>query len=256
MRLIRTFGTIIGRAIKSKFFLMAFFMVFAFRLLDIFGAFADFITKVDGKYVVLAHNIMDIFEIFGVTMLGMIMLVIPVITYSGAFCDDLSSNYLTYVLMKSGKPGYCVATVTACAISSFLCVFLGELAVIILLGQFMPFYDERYASFPYAFTIVFTRLLLFGLQGAFYGVVTMLMSVFAKSKFVIYTSPLLLYFFFAYLGSNILKISTKINPALVFNYYALGAGKEVESVIYALVYLIFVMFIVVKVMEKKIERCY
>ncbi len=256
MGFIRTFRTIMGRAIKSKTFLLAFLMVFIFRLLDIGAEIVRCIEKVDGHFSFRFYDGVVVFELYGITMMGLIMLVIPVMVYSSAFCDDLSSNYLTYILMKSGKTAYSMATVLSCAIGSFLCVFLGELSVTLLLNQFRPFYEGGSKGFEHALIFASARIILYGLEGAFYGVTTMLLSIFTKSKFVIYTSPLLLLFFFMYFGSNILNISTRINPAHVFKFFIFGEGEPVKSVIYAFIYLIVVIFIAIRGMEKKIERCY
>ena len=230
-------------------------MVFSFRLLDWLPVIVKGSEFVNGKFK-LYYCMSELYELIGITMFGLIMLVVPVLAYSSAFCDDYSSNYLTYVLTKTSKTQYCTNTVIACAISAFLCVFVGELMVSIGISCVTSFYNPLYDTLEHALLMGITRIILLGLEGAFYSVVTMMLSVFTRNKFVIYTTPLILYFFFMYFGSNILNISTKINPAYVFRNYILGEGNEIGSILYSLVYLIVMMFIAVRVMEKKIERCY
>ncbi len=255
MNVFRMFYIICKRAVKSRMFLIATAMYTICRLLDWLPEIINCSFIIDGKYTIM-NNTVDMYELIGITMFGVIMLVVPVLTYSSAFCDDYSSNYLSYILVKTSKSGYCTATVMACAVSSFLCVVLGELIVSLGVSCFAQFYSVSQDTFNHALMVVSMRIILLGLQGAFYAVVTMLLSVFTNNKFIIYTTPIVLFFFFMYFGSNILKISTKINPAHIFKFFIFGEGDEIISVVYALVYLIVVMFIVIRAMEKKIERCY
>lgn len=253
--MLRTFSTLIDRGLKTKYFLLAVVLVVLFRFLDFFPVLVNYYSIVDGK-LDLGYSTMELYGLTGYTMFGLIMLVVSVIPFSGKFCDDLESNLTTYMLMKTGKSAYCNCMVVVCAISSFLCVFIGELIVVFVLSGLTPMYNIKYYTMSGAVQWILLRIILLGLQGAFYGLITMLMSIFTKNKYIVFTSPVLLYFFFALFCTNIFKIPTKLNPAYIFRNFIFKDGKEIESVILACIYLIILMVITSRVMNKKIERCY
>ena len=253
--MVRTFSALLDRGIKTKYFLLAVALVALFRILDFLPIVINYYAEINGEFYI-GYSTMELYELIGYTMFGLIMLVVPVIPYSGAYCDDINSNLSTYLMVKSGKNAYCVSSVLVCAVSSFLCVFIGEMIVVVGFSCLTPYFNIKYYTMSEAAGWLLLRIVLLSLQGSFYGTVTMLMSVFTSNKYIIFTTPVLLYFFFMLFGIHVLNISTKINPALVFRNFVFHDGKEVESVILAVVYLFFLIFITSRVMYKKIERCY
>ncbi len=255
MDICRGLMTIVGRAIKSRTFIVSVFLIFMFRLLGLLPMLICWGINPDGSFK-LSGNVLNWYEVSVSSFFILIIMVVPVLPYCSAFCDDYKTNYLTYVLNRMGKSMYSAGTIIACSVSSFLCVFLGDILLVMVLGCFIPLYDvERYMTMQ-AITLLFMKLFLLGLQGAFHSIVAMTLSVFTLNKFIIYTSPLVLFFFFMFFGESVLHINAKINPSYIYDHYIFGEGREVESVIYALVYLLITMFIAKRLLDKKIERCY
>lgn len=243
------------RAIMTNRFIFTVVMIAIFRILDLLPVMIRFALVENGR-IDFGYDVVGIYELVGISMFALIIQMLPVIPFSGQFCDDQKQNYLLYALMRKGKTHYCVMMVISCAVSSFLCVFAGELIAIGLLSIVMVFNHGDVLSNVDAVSRMLCSMILLGLRGGFYGVITMLLSVFTLNKFVVYSVPVILHFFFMYFGIDYLKIPDKFNPTLVFNYYILGSDKVVESLIYAFVYLAVVIFIVERAMEKRIERCY
>ncbi len=249
---------IIMRAFKSKRFVITFCLLAIFRILDLLPASLPYMSIENGK-VVAVFDIVSMYSLTGISMFDLIILMVPVLTYSSAFCDDYESNSLTYMIMRYDRSRYCTNTVIACALSSFVACIVGEVIAIGAFALFIPFYEfHQYAGLTYmeAILSVVFQVLLLSLRGAFYGVITMLLSVFTGNKFVIYSIPTILYFFFMYFVADYLKFADWFNPAFLFRVYIFGPGTEVKSLIYVGIYIMVIMYITSKLMCKRIERCY
>ncbi len=255
MNLCRAFTTILGRATKSKAFISSVIMIIVFRIM---GFLPEMLTRMNiyQGHIYIGGDTLLWYDILGISFFALIIMIVPVIPYSSSFCDDYKSNYLTQLLMNMGKGKYCTITVLSCAISSFLCVFIGDAILVIGLSCIMPLYDINNYTTMQAVVLMLLKLIMLGLQGAFHGVVTMILSVFTLNKFIIYTSPIILYFFFMCIGENLLHIPQEINPSFIYKGFIFGEGAEIKSVLYALIYFLFVMFVAIRVLDKKIERCY
>ncbi len=254
MNVIRALRGAMQRAVKSKIFFTAVMLVVILRLLDILPLILQSAIWIDGE-LKFAYSTQGFINLYGSSIFGMIILIVPVLPYSCTFCNDYSSNYLIYYLLNIGKTKYSTVTVITCAISSFLSVVVGDILAAAILSPF-TMWGPVNQSFESTLIWIILRITLYGLQGAFYGVITMLLSIFTSNEFVIYTSPILLYYFISFLGSEVLKLSTKIVPTYIFKDFIFGEGSEEISLLYSLLYLIAVIFVTVRCMEKKIERCF
>ncbi|MBP3338638.1 MAG: hypothetical protein J6L69_04480 [Lachnospiraceae bacterium] len=248
--------------LTSKRFWITMMLVALFRFLDLLPLIVSYSYVENGKWQNI-YDVVGLHQCIGISMFALIIRMVPVLTYSSEFCDNYKSNYLTYALMRKGKTYYCVTTAIKCALSTFLCVLIGEVIVVLGLMTILDFNHNTTVNVQgvvmndgQAIFDISSRIYLLSLRGAFYGVVTMLLSIFTLNKFVIYSIPIILHFFFMYFGVDYLKIDTMYNPAMVFDFFALGYEKPIQSLIYSTVYLIVTVFILERLMEKRIERCY
>lgn len=255
MNVLRMQGVFICRVIKSKAFWVAVCMIFTFRLLGLLPMLLEWGQQPDGSFS-LSGNTQHWYTLVGASFFYLMIMVVPVLPYSNSFCNDYTSNVLICIIMNIGRSMYSKLTVTTCAISSFLCVFFGDLVLAIGLSCFIPIYDVDKHTFWQGVSLLLLKMCLLALQGAFFGIVALILSTFTLNKFIIYTSPLILYFFFMFLGENVLHIPMKANPSFIYNGYVFGTGNEWQSVLYAFIYLLFVMYFASKILDGKIERCY
>lgn len=248
------------RAIKNKWFLVSVVLATVLFIMDLMPFFLDSITEIEGE-TYYRYDIVSLMKLSGLTMMLGFSLVASSLPYSGAFCDDYETGTLISFMSRSTGMGYAVGTVTACGISSFLCTFIAQLICIGFYKIFIPIWDgmpesESGLLLDGQFILfLFCLAVRSSLRAAFFAIVALALSTVVKNKYVVYSVPLILYFFLMKLGYGVFNVPGYLNVLGVYFHYVFGDEHEILSLLYTLVFTITSGVIAGAVLLRKVRRC-
>ncbi len=239
------------RALLSRRFLVAVLLIAFLRILDLFPA------AWSGSYTVVS-----LYSLAGTTMMNLVAFPISILPYSACFCEDRQSNYLLLIRSRISTGSYCLHTVLVCALSSFLCVMLGESLSLLFFGTFLDLADSFDFSNTNLVSLANGHSLLYlmefvclrSLRGAFFALTSLAASAYTKNKFVIYSLPLLLYFFFMNAGYG-LGLPDSVNITM-YNFPLFGPSKELLSMAYTFMFTIFIGIFAGLLLKNRVRREY
>ena len=248
------------RAIKSRWFLLAVVLTAVLFIMDLMPVFIGGIVKIDGE-TYYSYNIVSLMRLSGLTMMMGFSLVSTALPYSGAFSDDYETGTLISFMSRSTGMGYVAGTVTACGISAFLCTFIAQCICIGFYKIFIPISDgisisESGLLMEGHFILFLLCLIILGsLRAAFFAIVALGLSTVVKNKYVIYSVPLILYFFLMKLGYGVFNVPGHLNVLGIYFNFVLGDDREILSLLYTLAFTLITGVIAGAVLLRKVRRC-
>lgn len=250
------------RAIINRWFLVAVVLTAVLFIMDLMPVFLSGITEFEGE-TYYSYSLVSLIQLSGMTMMLGFSFVSSSLPYSGAFCDDYETGTLISFMSRSTGMGYAVGTVTACGISSFLCTFISQCICLGFYKIFIPVSSGTEAldaqsgllSEGRFILFIFSMVTLWSLRAAFFAIVALALSTIAKNKYVVYSIPLILYFFFMKLGYGVLKVPGHLNVLGVYFGFALGDDREILSLLYSAAFTVIAEVIAGAVLLRKVRRC-
>lgn len=250
------------RAIFNRWFLVSVVLTAVLFIMDLMPVFISGITELEGE-VYYSYSLVSLMQLSGSTMMLGFSLVSSSLPYSGAFCDDYETGTLISFMSRSSGMGYAVGTVTACGISSFLCTFIAQYICLGVYKIFIPISsgvessgiesgllsEEMFALF------IFCVVIRGSLRAAFFAIAALALSTVMKNKYVVYSVPLILYFFLMKLGYGVFNLPGHLNVLGVYFSFSFGDKHEILSLLYAAAFTILSEVIVGAVLLRKVRRC-
>lgn len=177
-----------------------FYLLFVVLLLSVTGnGFPDVLSEPNLNVLYLMER-----STRGLTANLLFLCVLPVLPYGSAVSDDLNGQSLALWTVRGGLRRYALSKLLVCAAAGFLLYCVGSLLVMGLLRLIYPLaqpgnsggtsYGDLLDSGRTALYTVVT-LLHYGLTGALYAGMGMLVSVFVPNRYAVCASPVVLYFF-------------------------------------------------------------
>ncbi len=252
------------RAIFSKRFIVATLLVAVFEILNIFPLFYDGIIQGEDG-IRNSYNLVELIRFSGVTMFLGFAFSVSILPYSGAFCDDKETSVLQSIVSRSSSSKYTFATTVACGISSFLCVFIGEILYLCFYGLFVDVCSqntlENLSSFPsikngHYYLFIAGIVILRSFRGAFFALMSLLVSSFVTNRLVILSIPHILYFFFITFAYKILHLPYYLNVFAVYFNHLFGDDKELESIMYTAGFTIAIGIVTGCILGRRVRRCW
>lgn len=219
----------ICRSFHGARFSVAVFLTALLLILDLLPAFLSSLRFVDGV-LYNVYDLLGLYEIRGMTMFLGFSFITVVLPYGGVFCDDAQDGFLIPYVNRSSAGAYAAGTAAACGISSFLCASLGEVLCLGFYALFLPLTGENFQPGNFAYSLVqsghylsflATKTILFGLRGAFFGLVVLFVSTMVRNRYVIYAVPFILYYFLMKFAYSIFNVPSELNIGgiyFVFRY--------------------------------------
>lgn len=229
-------------------------------IMDLMPVFIGGITEIEGE-TYFAYDLVSLMKLSGSTMMLGFSLISSSLPYSGAFGDDYETGTLISFMSRSTGMGYAVGTVMACGISSFLCTFIAQFICIGFYKIFIPIWDGTSMSesgllMEGKFIIfLFCLVIRSSLRAAFFAIVALALSTVVKNKYVVYSIPLILYFFLMKLGYGVFNVPGYFNVLGVYFYFVFGDDHEILSLMYTLVFTVMSGVTAGVVMLRKVRRC-
>ncbi|MEA5047078.1 MAG: hypothetical protein VB034_00575 [Eubacteriales bacterium] len=210
----------LSRALSKAFV----FSVLGTMLCVLFGAFSDVLAIYmleNPASAQLAHQAITLKALSGSAILfaAPILATIP---FSGAFVEDGKSGYLKQILPRTTVSRYILGKELACAISGFLTLTLGILAGYVLVS-FLVVPTERIGETAAQSQLgeLAGKLLLFGLAGALWAMLGMLLSTVTMNAYMAYAAPFILYYVLIILQERYARNFFLLNPQ---NYLTLNGA--------------------------------
>lgn len=210
----------LSRALSKAFV----FSVLGTMLCVLFGAFSDVLAIYmleKPAAAQLAHQAITLKALSGSAILfaAPILATIP---FSGAFVEDGKSGYLKQILPRTTVSRYILGKELACAISGFLTLTLGILAGYVLVS-FLVVPTERIGETAAQSQLgeLAGKILLFGLAGALWAMLGMLLSTVTMNAYMAYAAPFVLYYLLIILQERYARSFFLLNPQ---NYLTLNGA--------------------------------
>lgn len=153
-----------------------------------------------------------------------VLLAVPIlcaIVYTSSFAEDITSGYIKFYLMRSGRRKYITARAVSTALSGGLALFLGiALSYLIFYAVFAPFetipVSENMAApdtiLSAGFCNLLTHAVYFLLCGAFWALIGQLFASLTMSKYAAYASPFIFYYVLVILCERYFQDAYLLNP--------------------------------------------
>lgn len=244
------------RAMFNIPFIITIFAIGILELLDSVGNYSE------------GRTTFEIFLISGLTMFSITTYAVSTLPYSRAYCEDAESGMMTNILNRSSSIKYTIALMIACGIASFIAVFCGEIVCILIYNIKCDFIDDitiatnsGYGGAPSLMNsghyniYILCEILLRAFRGSFFGMFALTMSAFIKNKFVIISTPVLLFYMLMRVGYGIFNLPIYLNIRGVYFCFVFGNEKEILSVLYTFAFTLCCGVICGLIMEHKVRRC-
>ena len=249
------------RAVLSKRFLCSFLLVFILNVMDLLPIFLSGVKNIDGE-IYYSYSVIDLSMLSGNTMFLGFSFIACVIPYSGMFCDDYESRFIIPFVKRSSGEGYGAGTSAACGFSSFLCVFLAQIACFGFFMLFIPFKGIHDSHMDYSLMaegkyilFMLARVLVFSLRGAFFALVSLALSAYVKNKYVIFSVPFIMYYFLMKFGYGVLNVPGYLNVLGIYFNFVFGPEYELFSLFYAFIITVITGIIAGGILSHKVRRC-
>lgn len=258
----------IKRAFKNIKFPAAVIGIAILECLDIFPVLMFSMQKEETGIVFHETVINLLMTGGGTTLYNLLTITLCALPCAGTYCDDSENHFITNIVSRKSYSGYSVASVSACAVSSFLCMVLGEFLFILILLCIVPVHYEDTSIYigswktleegKYGLYILY-MVLLRGMRGAFFAIISFVASAFIRNKFFIYAMPSIVYYFLLYILTDISvwtgwDILRRFNIANVYFTFQLGLDRELESLGLTLLYTIVTGILGWLIFDRRIRR--
>jgi len=265
LKILRMLRSNMRRAIINKRFIIAVLLIAIFEYMDVFHLIYS--NYADGSSSDMAgYTLVELLLSTGVTMFWGMSITVCLMPYSCAYIEDEENNSVTYMSVRSSKVLYSVSTVLTCGLSAFLCVVLGKVLFFII-SSFScdvcnPYTLEMYGDFITSLSegnywgFIAGNVILCGLRGSFFALVGMLTSCYVKNKMVIYSTPILLFYFFTKFGYFNLHLPEYLDIVAIYMTYVFGNKHELFSILYAFAFTLCVGVITAYSVNREVRRRY
>ncbi|MCR5754319.1 MAG: hypothetical protein K6G30_05870 [Acetatifactor sp.] len=199
-----------------------------------------------------------------------------VITYIGAsFCfstslaEDQEHGYVWQALCRGGSMRYCISKIVVCFGSAVFSYVAGYLLFVITYafkyplcdadGNIAQFYvgNDLFGSFiqtGHYLLFFIASSMLTGMLVGILAVCAMYLSLFIKSKVMVLSVPMLLHYFIDNYIENWLKLPDFLSPVYVFNSEVGAFNDRVLSLVFAVLYALLSLSLLLALTFKEIER--
>ena len=235
------------RAIANRKFALLVIMVAVLECMDalpqlLIGA------EIKGGRIILYQNVTDMIMNNGAsTLYHLLSCTVGVMVFAGS---------------------YSAVKVFTCVVSAFLCIVIGKLLYVCILSLMLPLSAENNDIYQGSWQtlqqgrhwlFILYRLLLGGLQGAFFAIISFIASAFVRNKFLIYAMPSIVYYFFLYIFTDLYDLSKWngfriLSVANVYFTFQFGLDKELESLCFTMLYTVVLAIAGWFVFDRKIRR--
>lgn len=233
------------------------------EILDIIPHFLWCVYRDENGALKVQYYVLDALMTSGYTMFHLLSLSICVLAASCGYCLDMESGIINEVLQRSSYRKYTIASMLSCAVSAFLCTVFGEIIMIIFYRCFGPvhgmegLYENSYPLLQsgHYYLYIVAVLVQRGLKGAFFAMVSFMLSGFVKNKFVIISVPVLVFYLLQRFGYGNFDPSFDIfNVHAVYSFFLFKT--EGQSLLYVLSYTITAGIILGIIFYKRLRRKY
>lgn len=241
-------GSNLKRAIWKRSFVFA---VIGIAVLELLDSFPDMVYGwvMTGGNLRESENVVHLFMISGGnTLYNLLTITVSIIPFVSCFCEDKENKMLTGIVTRSSAGKYAASTMFTCGVSSFLCMLAGELIYLAIVLILYPVadsygYTDTWASlveghYYYYFML---RILQRGLRGAFFGMISLMISSFVSNRYVILSSPAIMYYVLLYITTD---VSAHFNNQILNTFrisaeyftFQFGLDREGFSLFYTFVF--------------------
>lgn len=247
------------KLIFTRTFLLCVLGIGILEILDILPHFLWCVYRDESGILKVDYTVMDAVNVSGCTMFNMVALSVCVLSASSGYCSDIESKIINGIFIRSSYKKYAASSIISCAVTAFVCMFLGEMLLVIFYRQFGPISIEGYMSnHPLVqsghYTLYIVAVLVQrGLRGAFFAMSSFMLSAFVKNKFVVASIPILMFYFLQHFGYGNFDTSFDILNVHVV-YYFFRLKTEGWSLLYAFFYTITAGILFGIIFYKKIRR--
>lgn len=253
----------IRKTVLNRRFLACVLGVALFMILDILPGFLHSVSVDESGKLRFGADLIQLISLQGYTLYQIMSLCVCVLASACIYCTDVKANVMNQLLVRSSYRKYTISSLVTCAVTGFLCMALAEILMLVVYGSVSPLHfelEEIYDMSVYTllqsrhyYLHVLSDIILNGLRGAFFSVVTFVISAFVKNQFVLVASPMVVFFIFMrfvymYLPSQLFVINIKVV------YYSFFFGNEVISLLYTLGYTLVAGLICGIVFYKRLRR--
>jgi hypothetical protein len=139
-----------------------------------------------------------------ISSLNPLIAMLCVLPYTHSFCSDWNSQYIKFVIVRSGQDSYGISKVIACALSSGCAIALGMILFFISSMPWIKFVSPTATNFSFFstqtlggglllqgqyFLYLLTYIYLAFLTGAFWSVLGLCASAYIPNKYVALCTP-------------------------------------------------------------------
>jgi len=229
------------RAFLSYKMLLAILGVFLFCLISIY-------QYVQVHLLEQASSVYFLNLLMGLSMFKKVLAILAAVPFVVSFCNDWNTQYIRFVVFRSGLKRYAWSKITVCFLSSFIATFFGLLLFLFFLGIFLPIFPVDplirgdIVNTPFgelsvgSFSILYpiARIFVFALGNSFWVVCGLALTAYLPNRFVALLSP----FIFSYLLE---EITATFPPwlslyALTRGYNTSGFGALPDILCYLLIF--------------------
>lgn len=269
---VRMLGTVLVRGMKSFTFAGAVLAVALLHILNVLPVYMEQVYTIDGvRYV--QGDILQLFVFGEYTLFPLVALCVAVLPFGFLYCEDKNNNMMQMILQRCPAVKYSFVNMLASGIGSFITVFCGQILFVLAYamtglplhsrsidsyvgenmgeGGYSLVGDKKYLQLLLAF------ILLRSLCGAFFGILSTLLSAYVKNKLVITSMPVILYYFLMRFGYGQLQLPVYLNIRGIywmFVFAGQGGQKEWQSIAYTFVMTLGLYILFSFWLEHKIRR--
>ncbi|MDR1882323.1 MAG: hypothetical protein LBR26_06020 [Prevotella sp.] len=199
--------------------------------------------------------------LIGLAAFKKFLIIFAAIPCAAGFCTDWNSRYIRFVIIRSDSRKYIWTKLVACAVVTFLVVFIGMSIFVIAAGVKIPLFFEDmtethlpFASFAtgiFPFAYVLAMITVFALFCSFNTTLGLMVSAFIPNRYVAVIAPMICAYFLEELTARF--------PAWL-SFYALSHAVDVIgqgggiSLLYYISFYCVMVFMVGLVFSRQVKR--
>lgn len=241
-------GENLKRAMWKRSFMFA---VMGIALLELLYSFPDMVYgwMMTGGNLRQSENVVHLFQISGGnTLYNLLTITVCMIPFVSCFCEDKENKLLTGIVTRGSAGRYAASTMFTCGISSFLCMVAGELIYLAIVLVLYPVADgygymDTWSSLVdgHYYLYLAMRILQRGFRGAFFGMISLMISSFVSNRYVILSSPTIIYYVLLYVTTDVAlyfnnRIVDTMRISAVYFTFQFGLDRELFSLFYTFLY--------------------
>ena len=161
--------------------------------------------------------------------------ILAAVPYAGAFVEDAKGGFLKQALPRTSVTRYILGKELACAVSGFLALALGILAGHILITlAVLPTEVKPEMPVESQLLELIGKMGIFGLAGALWASIGMLLSTLTMNAYMAYASPFILYYVLIILQERYARKAYMLNPQnylTLTGYWPLGGWSAALTIL-------------------------